>query len=71
MVLTDTSAFSSFDDALFVLSDFSVVASITGRSYVSCFGLTVPASDAVHRVCFGVLVIPPFVLILAVLWQVP
>ena len=28
---------------------------VLGWSYVACSGLTVPVSDVVHRVCFGVL----------------
>ena len=33
----------------------SVLPNVTGWSYVTCSGLTVSASDAVRRICFGVL----------------
>ena len=49
----------------------SVLPNATGWSYVACSGLIVCASYAVRRVCFGVFMLPQFVLVLATWWHVP
>ena len=56
MVLATTLSASPLLVFIFLLLyEISLLASVTGRSYVACSVLTVSASDAVLRVCFGIL----------------